>query len=383
MRIKFITSSTNAVSQYRIRHPMRAMADQGHECSLLVLDKEPRRVPNTEFAVDLVVLGRQTSTDLLELIDTLPASHRPKLVYEVDDDPWEWHSWDPVHQELGANYARRVTEVMDRCDAITCSTRTLAARIRREMPSKPIWVVPNSIDYQYRDWTAREDRIEYGLEGKIVLGWTGSIHHMRDVPVMLEAMSEILSDYPEAVFLMQCDPVVYGSKTRCLKKRFGDQVRWSTPVAFDLHPRIYSLFDINLAPMEMTSFNLCKSDLRLIEGGAQGVPYVASKIAPYVEFHEQSGAVGGHLAGTVSEWVDAIESLLDGERVARGQTLARYVQEHRSLSVVAGQWQTAFEGVLAGGKGQSVGSGKVPGRNDPCPCDSGKKYKRCHSPIYG
>jgi preprotein translocase subunit SecA len=27
--------------------------------------------------------------------------------------------------------------------------------------------------------------------------------------------------------------------------------------------------------------------------------------------------------------------------------------------------------------------GKKPGRNDPCPCGSGKKYKKCHYPQYG
>ncbi|PIP57548.1 hypothetical protein COX03_02490 [Candidatus Woesebacteria bacterium CG22_combo_CG10-13_8_21_14_all_39_10] len=26
---------------------------------------------------------------------------------------------------------------------------------------------------------------------------------------------------------------------------------------------------------------------------------------------------------------------------------------------------------------------KKPGRNDPCPCGSGKKYKKCHYPQYG
>ncbi|MXX53755.1 MAG: hypothetical protein F4Z35_07495 [Dehalococcoidia bacterium] len=36
-------------------------------------------------------------------------------------------------------------------------------------------------------------------------------------------------------------------------------------------------------------------------------------------------------------------------------------------------------GRAGGGKrqDQAVGSGKV-GRNKPCPCGSGKKYKRCH-----
>jgi protein translocase subunit secA len=28
-------------------------------------------------------------------------------------------------------------------------------------------------------------------------------------------------------------------------------------------------------------------------------------------------------------------------------------------------------------------SSKKPGRNDPCPCGSGKKYKKCCWPKYG
>ena len=30
------------------------------------------------------------------------------------------------------------------------------------------------------------------------------------------------------------------------------------------------------------------------------------------------------------------------------------------------------------GKGTSYGAGNTVGRNDPCPCGSGKKYKKCH-----
>ncbi len=35
-------------------------------------------------------------------------------------------------------------------------------------------------------------------------------------------------------------------------------------------------------------------------------------------------------------------------------------------------------GAVGGGKPQPVKSEKTPGRNDPCPCGSGKKYKKCH-----
>jgi O-antigen biosynthesis protein len=385
MKITAIRCSTLAVGEYRIRHPMLALRDLGHETHVITLEKDGTvRICNKELIGDILVLGRITSPEVFDLLESIPERLRPRVIYEIDDDPWEWHSWDPVHVKLGANYSRAVTGVMSRCDAITCTTRTLAARIRREMPDKPIWVIPNAIDYTLRDWTARESREENGLEGKVVLGWTGSIHHERDGQMMLEAVPEILAEYPEAVLLLQCDRNAYGSWTDRLKRQgLLDRVYWAPPVPFDIHPGIYSLFDINLAPLEMTQFNLCKSDLRLIEGGAQGVPYVASNIAPYTDFHEHSDGIGGYLASTPAEWVEALEDLLDCPQRIRGAALSSYVRETRALSVVAGQWQAAFEAVLAGSEGEAVSARQIPGRNDPCPCGSGTKYKRCHSPAYG
>src|SRR5439155_25113703 len=132
--------------------------------------------------------------------------------------------------------------------------------------------------------------------------------------VMLKALPTIFDAYPETVFLMQCDASVYKEWTlpmRTLPKNYSDRLRWVPPLPFAQHPTIYSLFDVNLAPLETTPFNVCKSDLRLIEGGAHGVPYVASKIAPYLEFSRQSDDIGGHLAATPTEWVRGIADLLD------------------------------------------------------------------------
>lgn len=247
----------------------------------------------------------------------------------------------------------------------------------------PIWVIPNAIDYNNRDWEAREDRAAHDLEDRTVLGWTGSIHHTQDAGPMLNALPEVFERYPETVFLMQCCRSVYNAWTPALQEGWGDRLRWVPPLAFAQHPSIYSLFDINLAPLATTSFNLCKSDLRLIEGGAHGVPYVASDIAPYREFHAASAGIGGHLAHTAAQWVEGISKLLDREDVARGESLRRYVRETRALSVVAGQWETAFRSILDGAPGQVAQSPPSPGRNDRCPCESGRKYKRCCEPAYG
>jgi len=382
VRIVFLRSTTNAVGEYRVRHPMLALQAMGHECRMLTLSDQPERVANAELIGDVLVMQRQTSETVFALLDSLPADRRPTTVYEVDDNPWEWHSWDPYHQLNGYEYGQKVRQVMSRCDAITCSTPTLAARVRREVPGKPIWVVPNAIDYQLRDWAAKEDRREHGLEGKVVLGWTGSAHHERDGGVMLGALPAVFEEYPETVFLMQCDRAIYYRWTAPLHRAYRDRLRWVPPIAFAEHPQIYSLFDVNLAPLETTPFNICKSDLRLIEGGAHGVPYVASRLAPYAGFHWQSDGIGGYLASTLREWFLGIEQAIE-EREARGQSLQRYVRETRALSVVAGQWEMALRGAREHREGEEIKAVSQPGRNDRCPCGTGRKYKQCCLPAYG
>ncbi|MDH3692849.1 MAG: SEC-C metal-binding domain-containing protein, partial [Gammaproteobacteria bacterium] len=40
--------------------------------------------------------------------------------------------------------------------------------------------------------------------------------------------------------------------------------------------------------------------------------------------------------------------------------------------------RTAPTAEMTGGPQQRLRKGSLPGRNDPCPCGSGKKFKRCH-----
>lgn len=51
------------------------------------------------------------------------------------------------------------------------------------------------------------------------------------------------------------------------------------------------------------------------------------------------------------------------------------------IAAVAGE--PAFAGAVEGKPLNSEVSNKKIGRNDPCPCGSGKKYKKCHYPQYG
>ena len=372
--------NTGAVGAYRVSHPLTALADLGHEISIISAKEQGDRVSNLELAGDILVLQRQANLRAYELVESLPKEMRPKVVYELDDNPWDLHSWDELHRSLGPGYGRAVTAMIQRADAVTCTTPSLAARVRQEVPDAAVWVIPNAIDYNIRHWDSWLEKADWGLEGRTVIGWSGSIHHGQDATTMLPAIGEVLMAHPECTFAVQADKTIFHKWTRGLP---GEQVAHIDPLPFELHPTAYTLFDINLAPLSDTPFNRCKSDLKLIEGGAQGVPYVAANLAAYAEFHRRSGGVGGYLAASKGGWREGIERLLKGEAEARGNSLKMYVKEARALSVVAGQWQACFEAVKEG-KGIPLPAPVLsPGRNDGCPCGSEIKYKKCCAPAYG
>jgi len=64
---------------------------------------------------------------------------------------------------------------------------------------------------------------------------------------------------------------------------------------------------------------------------------------------------------------DFLSQLQDEGRLADGRTLGLSLYAQRA----------AYERVVSG-KGETITRpGSKLGRNDPCPCGSGKKYKRC------
>jgi uncharacterized protein len=80
-------------------------------------------------------------------------------------------------------------------------------------------------------------------------------------------------------------------------------------------------------------------------------------------------------------WLAPIEALsaghsLDkrGNKLAFEERMALIAELPECIAELSGFW------TAAGGAGprDPVRKDPLPGRNDPCPCGSGKKYKKCH-----
>ncbi len=101
-------------------------------------------------------------------------------------------------------------------------------------------------------------------------------------------------------------------------------------------PELVSGFDIGLAPLADIPFNRARSNVKLKEYGAVGVPWLASPIGPYVGLGEEQG---GRLV-TDDRWYEEILSMVDDDR-RRGQlaqTAHRWAQS-QTIRQLGGQWE--------------------------------------------
>ena len=112
-----------------------------------------------------------------------------------------------------------------------------------------------------------------------------------------------------------------------------------------------------------------------LAGYAQVDPKVEYKREGMKTFDAMWDAVGERTTDLIFRMEELDENFV-GSTWSGGE--ARH-DEAPPASEIGGQQQSAIDGTPGDGKPKPIRrTGKPVGRNDPCPCGSGKKYKNCH-----
>jgi hypothetical protein len=248
------------------------------------------------------------------------------VIQDVDD--WFWglattnHAFDAAHPknnpDSNINHYRKSLAM---ADVITVSTRYLATRLAKL--GRPIALLPNMIDvsrYTPNDVT----EVSEGL----AVGWTGGIPWRSGD---LEQLAGILGPW----LVEHGCGFIHGGKAADQQHSAADLLnlphetnrRWrggpTVPVVErplctpDEYPALFAGMDIFVAPLSDRPFNLAKSNCKLLEAAAAGVPYVASHVGPYAEW---DGA--GRTAKKPRDWRRHLDALLDPD-VRRAQRQAQ------------------------------------------------------------
>lgn len=245
-----------AVEIYRITMPFMYMNNNsGENCSWMTLRRSAAFLQANDvepvFGNDIVVLHRTLAVDPdagENLINALRV-RGAKVVYEADDD------YSGKYREADEVAGRTWKPYIAHVDAVTVTTKTLATLARQESGGKPVYVLPNAIEYSKFAMAARQAKRE--VDGLTIM-LAGTKTHYHDWEVLKAVLPKLLEDYPGVTLL------VGGYLPDYLE---GLGLGFLPPVHYSQYPAMLAQADILCAPLDPDDqFNCSKSPIKAIEG---------------------------------------------------------------------------------------------------------------------
>jgi glycosyltransferase involved in cell wall biosynthesis len=234
----------------------------------------------------------------------------------------------------------------------------------------------------------------------ILIGFFGSESHYDDLEILEEPIKRILDEYKNVIFCVMGGYVLPLSVI-CNKWKLPFNKFLFLPIK-QIHdyPSYVNCFDIGLAPLQKTVFNRGKSNLKLIEYGALGIPYVASKVANFQRFQTESKAIGGFTCDSTEEWYRSIKFLIENpeKRKSFGQELKDYVYKEYDVKNSLGLLMNVFDTIqynkttkrfkkpnfyeMSDSINNIPPVKEVYTHKDKCPCGSDDLYVNCKNNCY-
>lgn len=270
--------------------------------------------------VDIVYLQRLMHDTLPDHIQQAKATGQIVL-NDLDDWYWGLHpsnkAFESSHPKSNpyenTNHYKKVLNVSTH---VTVSTEYLAERLSAFVRC-PITILRNTVDVDRFTPVKHEHIIP-------TVGWVGSTNHRSSD---LEQLSGLMKPLYEAneILLMHAG-YHYGSPKVAEKWNLPDEAVETLPACDpERYPSLMQM-EIGLAPLSDTPFNHAKSDIKLLEYSASGIPWVASDLPSYRRLHEQWGL--GHIAKKPRQWLSHIRALKDPNvRTEEGNALREAVRQ--------------------------------------------------------
>lgn len=325
-----------ACGQYRCLLPGEALRERGHE----IIADETMTMGNIDRA-DVFVGQRVSKTGPSKLWQALAREkgRTRRMVYELDDDVFALANessnpnhivWPVLLDNVRANLAC--------ADAVTVSTDVLADVVSAHT-SAPVHVVPNGVPDTLADM-ARLPRTHPRM-----FGWSGSATHDGDWAFNSTA-DQIAGWFSHSFVAQGWNLRTIGAFPAPLDKALGCPRPWSlhhdgTPDLQLYYKRLRQWFDVGLAPLAPTVFNKSKSDLRLLELAALGIPWIASNVGPYSADGEARG--GLRVVGKTT-WPAAMTAVAGDADMRRSlRNNGRAWAATRTISRLLPRWEKAFD----------------------------------------
>ncbi|WLI76124.1 glycosyltransferase [Kosakonia sp. H02] len=267
---------------YRIIHPFNALTNElfidGGTSDLLL------KLPDiTEFKPDTILIQPGTRRGLAPYIERIKKFSNANIILDYDDYVPNIPVRSAVRRFIKQDIIKDIRKDCQLADRIVVSTPALAEEFFRF--SDAIVVAPNGLPREI--WGNLKSRRRVGQ--KIRVGWAGGATHTGDLSILKPLMKMFENDVQWVFMGMQPQ---------------GLDCEFHKGVPIEVYPEKLASLDLDLAlvPLEINQFNVCKSNLRLLELGVCGIPIICTDIEPY-----RCGLPVTLVKNEFSAWVKAIK----------------------------------------------------------------------------
>jgi glycosyltransferase involved in cell wall biosynthesis len=307
---------------------------------------------------DVVVLHRICTTLEGRWFASAARACGATLVYSTDDLVFDRArlAGDPEAPRRYVACAPLHRAMLDQADAAIVSTEYLREQVRHVAPTKPLFLLRNFLSpdlLALSEAARRRAAAEKDGRGGVTLGYlSGSTTHDRDLASVSPVLRRVLETNPD-VRLLLVGPIRTPAEleTPTLVGRVEHHPFVSWRVLPDLLAR---RLDVNLAPLAPErDFNRAKSEVKLLEAAAAGVPTVASRSAGFAEV---AGSMPALYAADPAEWEAHLQRMVrhaEGRRElgrAGQEALARF----GTAGAATGAVLAAFERMAALRRGMAL-----------------------------
>jgi GT2 family glycosyltransferase/glycosyltransferase involved in cell wall biosynthesis len=239
-------------------------------------------------------------------------------VYAVDDLLTDMPKKSSLRQCIPADARSYLARILPYFDRLVVSTEFLAEQYGKL--ASETRVVPNRLE---RDvWMSL--RSEKRTTKRPRVGWAGGTAHEGDLQIIAETVAATSNEI-DWIFLGMCPDNI-----RPFIKEFhpfGDYAQYPQRLA-----RLN--LDLAVAPLEQIPFNRGKSNLRLLEYGALGIPVICTDIEPYRD------SPACKVSNDPRAWLRALRERLDDLDAAakEGEALQHWVTTHYVLEDHLESW---------------------------------------------
>ena len=286
--------------------------------------------------VDMIIMQRLMHETLADHINKA-RSIGQVIINDLDD--WYW-GLDPANDAFKSSHPKtnprenrdHYKKVLASSNIVTVSTQYLADRIKSFVHC-PIVILENTVDI------ARFTPHVHTDSSVPVVGWVGATsHRSSDLEIMKGIINPLLAN--NEIKFQHSGRYPTAPSVASKLGLHDDQVMVLDAVDASKYPSLLTM-DVGIAPLRDTPFNHAKSDIKLLEYSASGIPWVGSALSSYEGLRKSWGI--GRTANKPSQWLKHLRDLRDPVRRADEGEALREAVRSRDISLGAHRLNSLIE----------------------------------------